>query len=158
MSYLARIFISTILGGVLFTTIALAQCPPHAHATGMTQEGDVRTIHCGCDAGYQNRNGACRTIGGDPQCVLQAGKQLKVDQQQGCARVVGKCFDTNQTPLSASAIACVAACRQVGGCAIGCGIAGLAAEAVIEKCIDEHNSCFEAALARHRAAVKACKG
>jgi hypothetical protein len=82
--------------------------------------------------------------------------QLKRDQQQGCARAVGQCFESNRTPLGTSAVACVAACRQLAGCAIGCGIAGLVAEGIIEKCVDQRNDCFEAALTKHRAAVQTC--
>ena len=97
------------------------------------------------------------SAGGNPQCVQRAGEQLKRDQQQGCARVVGTCFTNNKTSLSATAVGCVAACRQPAECAIGCGIAGLAAENVVTRCVDERNSCFEAALARHKQAVEACK-
>ena len=134
------------------------QCPPNSHVDRVEETGNTKTVHCKCNDGYENRGGTCARGGGSPECIKHAGDQLQRDQQQGCARVVGQCFQNSRTPLSASAIACVAACRQVSGCAIGCGIAGLAAETMTEKCIDERNSCFEAALARHQAAVRACKG
>jgi hypothetical protein len=132
-------------------------CPANAHVVSTEVNGNVTTVHCGCNAGYQNAGGACQPIGGDPQCIKQAGETLKSDQQQGCASAVSQCFANNQTPLSASAVACIVACRQAASCAIGCGIAGLASAALIEKCTDELNSCFDAALARNRAAVAACK-
>ena len=136
---------------------ALAQeCPPNAHYTGSTREGNVRTIHCDCDSGYKKTNGACQRIIADPQCVKRAGEQLNKEREEGCARVVGRCFQDNKTALSAHALSCVVACRRVGSCAAGCGIAGLGAEVITEKCLDARNSCFEAALVKHSAAVKAC--
>lgn len=41
------------------STAVLAQCPSHAHVVGTTQEGNVNTIHCGCDFGYENRGQTC---------------------------------------------------------------------------------------------------
>ena len=136
---------------------AAQQCPKNAHVDSVEQDGNLRTVHCKCDDGYENSGGACQRIDGTPQCVQRAGEQLKRDQQQGCARVVGTCFTKNKISLSIDAAGCVAACRQVAGCAIGCGIFGLAAENVIASCVDAGNSCFEAALARHKQAVAACK-
>jgi hypothetical protein len=123
----------------------------------VTQEGNVKTFDCKCNEGYTARGGACVRIDGNPQCVQRAGEQLRADQQQGCARAVGTCFTNNKTQLTTAAVACVAACRQLAGCAIGCGISGLAAENVVARCVDERNSCFEAALSRHKQAVEACK-
>lgn len=137
---------------------ALAQeCPPNAHYTGSTREGNVRIIHCDCDAGYKKKNdGACERIIADPQCVKQAGERLNKERDEGCARVIGRCFQNNKTPLSVAAITCVKGCRNVASCAIDCSIAGLATEAIVETCLDERNVCFESALTKHRAAVRAC--
>lgn len=134
------------------------QCPPNSHVDRVEDAGNTETVHCKCDGGYEKRGGTCVRVGVNPQCVKQAGERLQREQQQGCARILGQCFQNNRTPLSATAVACVAACRQAAGCSIGCGIGGLAAEALIEKCVNERNNCFEAALARHRTAVDACKG
>jgi hypothetical protein len=137
--------------------LAQEQCPPNTHYVGSTREGNVRTIHCECDAGYKKTSdGACQAIVADPQCIKQAGERLQNERDEGCARVVGRCFQNNKTSLSAKAFACVAACRRVEGCAIGCGIAGLATEAIVATCVDEGTACFESALAKHRAAVRAC--
>ena len=138
--------------------IAQAQeCPLNSHYTGTSQLGNVKTIHCECNIGYEKKDGACQVVPGEPGCVRQAGLQLKKDREEGCARVVGRCFDEKSTPLTVSALGCVVACRQVAACAIGCGVAGLAAEGNIESCIDQRNDCFEAALAKHKAAVKVCQ-
>jgi len=134
------------------------ECPSNSHYTGTSQLGNELTIHCECNAGYEKKNGACQSVLGDPACVKQAGLQLNRDREQGCARVLGRCFEERRTPLAVSALGCVAACRQVSGCAIGCGIAGLAAAANVETCVEQRNDCFEAALAKHKTAVKACQG
>ena len=158
-SYLNVItLVGIVIFGIANTIDAFAQqCPANAHVTNVTQEGNKKTIRCKCDDGYEPHNGACESAGGKPQCVQLAGEQLKRDQQQGCASAVGKCFDNNKTSLSTAAIACVVACAKLAGCAIGCGISGLAAEDVVARCVDERNGCFEAALARHKQAVNACK-
>jgi hypothetical protein len=157
------------LSGGTSSGMAQTACPANAHVVSTDVNGNVTTVHCGCNAGYQNVGGACQPvaaspqkpasqpIGGDPQCIKQAGEALKNDQQQGCAVTVGQCFTDNKSPLSASALACLVACRQVATCAIGCGISALASASVVEKCVDVLNSCFDAALARNRVAVAACK-
>jgi hypothetical protein len=140
------------------STDAVAQrCPPNAHYTETTRSANVETIHCECDIGFKKNEGTCRRIGGDPQCVKRAGERLNVERQQVCAGAVGLCFESRKILLSAAAVACVAACRQVGSCAVGCGIAGLAAERDIEACVDAFNGCQETALARYKDAVLACK-
>jgi len=142
---------------ILHEAAAQSECPANAHVDRVEMHDNLRTTYCKCDSGYESRGGACRAMVSDAQCVRRAGEQLRADQQQGCARTLGRCFEDNKTPLSVSALACVVACRQGASCAVGCGIGALAAEQIIEKCVDERNSCFAAALTRHQAAVKACK-
>src|SRR6266851_8720351 len=48
---------------LISATNALAQlCPPTTHYTHTTHEGNVETIHCDCDSGYENGGGACQRI------------------------------------------------------------------------------------------------
>jgi hypothetical protein len=153
-----RIFICLIMFAFFNAPSVFAQqCPANAHVTSVTQEGNKKTINCKCNDGFEPSGGACKPIAGNPQCVQLAGEKLKRDQQQGCASVVGKCFANNKTPLSTAAVGCVTACAKLAGCAIGCGISALAVEDVVARCVDERNSCFEAALARHKQAIQACK-
>jgi hypothetical protein len=122
------------------SNLALSQCKP----------GDILV-------GEDKDRYYCKNRATHAKCVRQAGIQLKQDREEGCARVVGNCFVAKKTPLSIAAVACVAGCRQVLGCPIACGLAGLGVEAIVEECIDQRNSCFEAASTRHRQAVEACK-
>lgn len=133
------------------------ECPENARYIGSVTEGNVRTIRCECNAGYEKKNGDCKPIMGDPACVKQAGLKLNQDREVSCKQILGVCFQDNKTPLSAAALGCVAGCRRVDTCAVACGIAGLAAAGYVEKCIDKRNDCYEAALRQHTASVKACK-
>lgn len=42
--------------------IAAQECPPLTHLDRVEQHGDVRTVHCKCNAGYQARNGRCEAV------------------------------------------------------------------------------------------------
>ena len=135
------------------TNTAYAACPPNSHEERQT--GNV--VHCKCNGGFENRAGACRRISGDPACIKRAGEQLQRGQQKDCAHLVGACFTDNKAQLTGAALGCIIACRQLAGCAIGCGVSGLVAENIVTKCIDVRNSCFEEKLADHKRAVEACK-
>lgn len=41
------------------------QCPPNAHFTRSTQEGNVRTVHCECNDGYERQGNQCVRSGGN---------------------------------------------------------------------------------------------
>jgi hypothetical protein len=46
-------------------------CPANAHVVRTEVNGNVRTVHCGCDAGYRNVGGAC--------VIQDAGTDCKSD-------------------------------------------------------------------------------
>ena len=41
---------------------AAQSCPANAHVDRVTMQGNVRTTHCKCDSGFENRGGACARI------------------------------------------------------------------------------------------------
>jgi hypothetical protein len=47
---------------------AAQQCPPLTHLDRVEQHGNVRTVHCKCNVGYQARNGRCEAVA-PPQAV-----------------------------------------------------------------------------------------
>jgi len=136
------------------------QCPPNAHVTSITQEGNKRIINCACDDGYESRSGACVRVSGarpDPQCVQRAGQQLDRDIKIGCAREMGNCLAKNNITFSGSALSCVARCNTFVSCLPACGVSGTIATSVVLQCWDDITPCKEGALVRHKQAVAACQ-
>jgi len=135
-------------------------CPPHAHVTGTTREGNVKTVHCGCDAEYVNVDGRCsaRTA-----CVNDAGYQLKfelADCQRGKPSLVSlSCF--RGIGVSEKALSCIASLPKAGKSKISvlatCGLLGTVPIDAAARCRDISDDCVANALAAHKARIAVCK-
>jgi hypothetical protein len=138
-------------------------CPgkPNAYIDSVTDteqpDGRIkRTITCRCNDNYgPTADGRCLTF--DPVCIRRAGETLDQERKQTCAQVTGRCFKANQIELSGAALSCVFACNNPATCALSCGILGLTAQSVTQRCIEERNTCFEDALRRHNQARESCR-
>lgn len=72
-----RLALAAMIVALAGAVPALAQqCPGHAHVTAVTQAGNVRTVHCGCDDGYRSHNGQCERDGEADRDALVAPKAV----------------------------------------------------------------------------------
>lgn len=102
----------------------------------------------------------CKDRAEHAQCIRNTGLQLRQDRQ-ACASRVQLVFTDARTGLSNAALSCVAGCLGNGltvrGCLSSCGIGAVYPVQVLEKAVDETNSCLGQALIADKRRVEACK-
>jgi hypothetical protein len=123
---------------------AFAQCKP----------GDVLV-------GEDDKNYYCKGRKEYASCIGATGQQLR-SARPACAAQTEKCFRDNGSTLGTAALSCVLGCLgsklSVVGCTSVCGLSGVVATNVLEKCgVDATNNCLGDALVAHRKAVDKCK-
>jgi hypothetical protein len=148
--------------------VARAQCPPHAHFTGSTEKGEVKTIHCKCDDGYEARGGACVPITTmrartRPECIRAAGTDLSEDLARCRAPLLALCITDPSANEKVATCLTVAALIKfdpskvtVLGALIACGFAAPDAYKVIQQCPEIRDDCLAKSLKTHKDSVKAC--
>lgn len=135
-------------------------CPAHAHVTGTTQEGNVRTIHCGCDAGYVNMDGRCASRAA---CISDAGYQLEFALSDCAANkastVSFACLEG--TGISAKSLACLQSlpgARTNKPAALAkCGMVAMVPLDAAIRCEDINDRCVVAALQAHKSRIARCQ-
>lgn len=160
---------------------ALAGCPPHSSARYET--GNV--VHCRCNAGYENRGGACRPVPSlrakrqpsmramtRAECVRVAGEQLRKALGQ-CKSPLVHCLTsagvriheaTCAASTLVSALVLAADPTKVSAAVAGPAVAGAVvacgreAYDAVEKCSPDWGTCQAAPLRAHKAALNACRG
>lgn len=150
-------FLLCILAG----NAATAQtCPAHAHVTRTTQQGNVRTIHCGCDTGYVNLDGRCASR---TACVSDAGYQLEF--------ALSDCVATKQsvvslsclkgTGITAKSLACLQGLSGAGGSKSAalakCGMLAMVPLDAAIRCQDVDDQCVATALQAHKSRIAFCQ-
>lgn len=135
-------------------------CPAHAHVTGTTQEGNVRTIHCGCDVGYVNVDGRCASRAA---CISDAGYQLEFALSDCAANkpsiVSFACLQG--TGITAKSLACLQGLpdpRANKSVALAkCGMAAMVPLDAASRCQGIDDQCIVAALQTHKSRVAFCQ-
>ena len=135
-------------------------CPPHAHVTGTMIEGNVKTIHCGCDSDYTNVDGRCTSR---TECVSDAGYQLKFalrDCQADRPPLVSfACL--RGTGITSKSLACLqglpGAQKNKLAALAKCSLLGTVPLDAAVRCQDIHDQCIVAALQAHKSRIAACR-
>jgi hypothetical protein len=93
-------------------------------------------------------------------CILDAGFALR-DDRRSCANKVQDVFRGAGSGLRSSALSCVAGCLGNGltarGCLSSCGVAAAYPTQVLEKAVEETNSCLEQSLFEDKRRRENCK-
>jgi hypothetical protein len=154
----ATLFLMTLYIGV---GAAVAQtCPPHAHVTGTTQSGNVKTIHCGCNTGYVNFDGRCASRAA---CVGDAGYQLKFALSDCAAgkRPIMSLSCLKGTGITEKSLACLqglpGALKNKMAALAKCGLLGTVPLDAAIHCEEINDDCISAALTNHKARVALCQ-
>jgi len=71
-------FAAIISCSIASTTVVAQQCPANAHVDRVEQTGNARTVHCKCDEGFKNVDGACVRSGAG--IISEEEKQSLKDQ------------------------------------------------------------------------------
>jgi hypothetical protein len=170
---------ATLVFSLFVHGAAFAACPPNA-SPGY-ESGNV--VHCKCNSGYENRDGACRPIPSmrakrEPtmramtraECVRFAGEKLREDLA-ACKAPVVSCLESvgvriNEATCAAttlvSALALAADPSKISTMVAGPAVAGAvvvcAREAydAIDKCEPVWGTCQHGPLQAHTDAVAAC--
>lgn len=135
-------------------------CPAHAHVTSTTQEGNVRTIHCGCNTGYVNLDGRCTSRAA---CISDAGYQLEFALSDCVADkpfvVSFSCLEG--TGITAKALACLqglpGARANKPAALARCGMLAMVPLDAAIRCQDINEQCVVAALQAHKSRIALCQ-
>ena len=101
--------VTAVLMGVI-PQFARAQeaCPTNAHVTRVEQTGNVVTLHCACNAGYQDIGGQCRPPPGlDRELSPKLNPTMDPDIQHGLNRQAERIARQKEAERQAEIAACV---------------------------------------------------
>lgn len=103
----------------------------------------------------------CKNTSVYASCIRAAGVELR-DARPACARQASECMAQQQVVLTQAGLTCVLGCLgstlALPRCISACGVAGVAATNVVERCgVEMSNRCLGDALATHKRRVDACK-